>query len=201
MPTPNARRMTRNRNDEETDMTTIARAAATLLLTATAGVTLAANPMVGGAPMYETRNIVQNAVNSADHTTLVAAVKAAGLADTLQGEGPFTVFAPNNNAFAALPDGTVETLLMPENKDDLTAVLTYHVVAGSLSADELRSRIAANDGVYLFETVNGTQLSAQMRDNTIFIGDKSGNNARITIYDVNQSNGVIHGIDRVLLPM
>jgi uncharacterized surface protein with fasciclin (FAS1) repeats len=151
--------------------------------------------------MYEPRNIVQTAVTSPDPPPLVAAFTAAGLVDTLQGEGPFTVFAPNNNAFAALPDGTVETLLMPENKDDLTAVLTYHVVAGSLSADELRSRIAANDGVYLFETVNGTQLSAQMRDNTIFIGDKSGNNARITIYDVNQSNGVIHGIDRVLLPM
>ncbi len=162
---------------------------------------LAANPEVGGAAMLETRNIVENAVNSADHTTLVAAVQAAGLVDTLASPGPFTVFAPTNAAFAALPEGTVETLLMPENKADLTGVLTYHVVAGKLSAEDLAAMIAANDGVYLMETVNGTKISAQMRGDTIYIGDKSGNNATITISDVNQSNGVIHVLDRVLLPM
>lgn len=174
---------------------------AAALLAGTAQFGLAANPMVGGAEMFASRNIVQNAVNSADHTTLVAAVQAAGLVDTLQGPGPFTVFAPNNAAFAALPEGTVETLLKPENKADLTGVLTYHVVAGKLSADDLRARIADNGGVYIFETVNGTKISAQMRGNAIYIGDRSGNNAMITIADVDQSNGVIHGIDKVLLPM
>ena len=172
-----------------------------LLLSAAAGAALAANPDVGGAPMFETKNIVENAVNSKDHTTLVAAVQAAGLVETLQGPGPFTVFAPTNEAFAALPDGTVDTLLMPENKDQLTGVLTYHVVAGKVSAADLAERIAANNGVYIFETVNGTKLSAQMRGDTIYIGDKGGHNATITISDVNQSNGVIHVLDRVLLPM
>jgi uncharacterized surface protein with fasciclin (FAS1) repeats len=162
---------------------------------------LAANPMVGGAAMFENRNIVENAVNSADHTTLVAAVKAAGLVDTLASPGPFTVFAPTDAAFADLPDGTVETLLMPENRQMLSDVLTYHVVAGKISAADLSQRIAANDGVYIFETVNGVRISAQQRGDTIYIGDKSGNNATITIADVNQSNGVIHVLDRVLLPM
>ncbi len=165
-----------------------------------AGQAQSANPRVGGAPMLETRTIVENAVNSKDHTTLVAAVQAAGLADTLAGPGPFTVFAPVNEAFEALPEGTVETLLMPENRDDLTGVLTYHVVPGKLTAEDLVERIAANGGVYIFETVNGTKISAQMRDDVIYIGDKSGNNATVTISDVNQSNGVIHVIDRVLMP-
>ncbi|MBA3325422.1 MAG: fasciclin domain-containing protein [Rhodobacteraceae bacterium] len=176
-------------------------ALAAVLLGSAASAGLAANPMVGGAAMFETRNIVENAVNSKDHTTLVAAVQAAGLVDTLAGPGPFTVFAPTNAAFADLPDGTVDTLLMPENKGMLTGVLTYHVVAGRLTAEDLAARIAAGDGVYIFETVNGTKISAQMRGDTIYIGDKSGNNATITISDVNQSNGVIHVLDRVLLPM
>lgn len=160
----------------------------------------AANPRVGG-PMFENRNIVENAVNSEDHTTLVAAVKAAGLVDTLAGPGPFTVFAPVNEALEALLEGTVETLLMPENRDDLTGVLTYHVAPGKITAQDLADRSAENDCVYIFifETVNGAKISPQMRGDTIYIGDKSGNNA--TISDVNQSSGVIHVIDRVLLPM
>ena len=182
-------------------MTRTFKTAAFALLLGAAGAAYAANPDVGGAAMFENRNIVENAVNSKDHTTLVAAVQAAGLVETLEGTGPFTVFAPTNAAFAALPDGTVETLLMPENKAMLTDVLTYHVVAGKLSAADLAQRIAANDGVYIFETVNGTKLSAQMRGDTIYIGDKGGHNATVTISDVNQSNGVIHVLDRVLLPM
>ena len=170
-------------------MTMIARAAATLLLTATAGVTLAANPMVGGAPMYDTRNIVQNAVNWADHTTLVAAVRrrrrGAG-GDDLPGEGPFTVFAPNNNAFAALPDGTVETLLMPENKDNLTAVLTYHVVAGSLTTADLKAKVLATGGSYAVKTVNGEDLMFRVSSNTLFVADAKGDVARVTIPDVMQ---------------
>ena len=180
---------------------TFATAALAALVLAAGQASFAANPRVGGAPMLETRNIVENAVNSKDHTTLVAAVQAAGLVDTLAGPGPFTVFAPVNEAFEALPEGTVETLLMPENRDDLTSVLTYHVVPGKITAEDLAQRIAENAGVYIFETVNGTKISAQMRGDTIYIGDKSGNNATITISDVNQSNGVIHVLDRVLLPM
>lgn len=178
-------------------------AALALILAGSAGLAAAqdSNPMVGGAEMLAERNIVENAVNSADHTTLVAAVQAAGLVDTLAGEGPFTVFAPVDSAFAALPDGTVETLMMPENREALSDVLTYHVVPGQLTSADLMQRIEEAGGAYIFEAVNGTQLSAQMRDGTLYIGDIDGDNATVTIPDVMQSNGVIHVIDRVLLPM
>ncbi|UWS77649.1 fasciclin domain-containing protein [Phaeobacter sp. G2] len=161
----------------------------------------AENPMVGGAAMFETKNIVENAVNSADHTTLVAAVKAAGLVETLQSPGPFTVFAPVNDAFAALPAGTVETLLMPENKDMLVKVLTAHVVAGDWSAAEIaRQARASSDGFYHFNTVSGDALSAQVKGNNVYILDESGNASLVTIADVNQSNGVIHVVNSVLVP-
>lgn len=159
------------------------------------------NPMVGGAAMLPTMDIVDNAVNSADHTTLVAAVQAAGLVDTLKSEGPFTVFAPVNDAFAALPDGTVETLLKPENSEMLTKVLTAHVVAGNISAGDLAQRArASSDGFYHFNAVSGDALSAQVKGNSVYIFDESGNAGRVTIADVNQSNGVIHVVDTVLLP-
>lgn len=164
-------------------------------------VTFAANPDVGGAPMFTDKNIVENAVNSADHTTLVAAVKAAGLVDALMGEGPFTVFAPVNDAFAALPDGTVETLLKPENKGTLTKVLTAHVIAGKLSGEELMSKARASaDGFFHLDTLSGDALSAQVKSGVLYVYDESGNAGRVTIADVNQSNGVIHVVDTVLLP-
>lgn len=173
--------------------------AATALMIATAA--HADNPMVGGAAMFETKNIVENAVNSADHTTLVAAVQAAGLVETLQSDGPFTVFAPVNDAFAALPDGTVETLLKPENKDMLVKVLTAHVVAGNWSAAEIAAKAkASSDGFYHFKAVSGDALSAQVKGSNVYIYDESGNAARVTIADVNQSNGVIHVVDSVLVP-
>jgi uncharacterized surface protein with fasciclin (FAS1) repeats len=176
------------------------------LATLTATIALAAgaafaNPMVGGAPMLETRNIVENAVNSADHTTLVAAVQAADLVDALQGPGPLTVFAPVNAAFDALPAGTVDTLLQPENKGMLQKVLTAHVVAGNLSGAELMRRARASaDGFFHMQTLSGDALSAQMRGRTLWIYDESGNAGRVTISDVNQSNGVIHVVDTVLVP-
>ncbi|MCC1481789.1 fasciclin domain-containing protein [Roseibaca sp. Y0-43] len=176
------------------------------LATLTATIALAAsaafaNPMVGGAPMLDTRNIVENAVNSADHTTLVAAVQAADLVDALQGPGPLTVFAPVNAAFDALPPGTVDTLLQPENKGMLQKVLTAHVVAGNLSGAELMRRARASaDGFFHMETLSGDALSAQMRGRTLWIYDESGNAGRVTISDVNQSNGVIHVVDTVLVP-
>jgi uncharacterized surface protein with fasciclin (FAS1) repeats len=177
---------------------TILTTTAALALGATAAL---ANPTVGGAPMFEERNIVENAVNSPIHTTLVAAVKAADLVGTLQSDGPFTVFAPVNDAFAALPAGTVDTLLMPENKAMLTKVLTAHVVAGDLSTAELASRArASSDGFYHFNAVSGDALSAQVKGRNLYIYDESGNASRITISDVNQSNGVIHVINTVLLP-
>ena len=159
-----------------------------------------ANPMVGGAPMYESKNIVENAVNSKDHTTLVAAVKAAGLVDTLQSAGPFTVFAPVNAAFTKLPAGTVDTLLKPENKAKLTSVLTYHVVAGKLSAEDLKQKIEAGNGKAQLTTVEGETLEVLMKGRSLEIKDSKGDVAKITIADVNQSNGVIHVIDTVLLP-
>jgi transforming growth factor-beta-induced protein len=158
------------------------------------------NPMVGGAPMLAERNIIENAVNSADHTTLVAAVKAAGLVETLQGEGPFTVFAPTNAAFDKLPDGTVETLLMDENKDQLTKVLTAHVVAGDLSGAELMERTRANGGRYNMQTVSGDAITADLAGGKLYIIDESGDAAQVTIADVDQSNGVIHVVDSVLVP-
>lgn len=159
-----------------------------------------ANPMVGGAPMYENKNIVENAVNSKDHTTLVAAVKAAGLVETLQGAGPFTVFAPVNAAFAKLPAGTVDTLLKPENKGQLTSVLTYHVIAGKLSADDLKKKVEAGNGKASLKTVEGDTLEILQKGRTLEIKDAKGDIGKITIADVNQSNGVIHVIDTVLLP-
>ena len=158
------------------------------------------NPMVGGAAMYKTKNIVENAVNSADHTTLVAAVKAAGLVDTLSGAGPFTVFAPVNSAFAALPAGTVETLLKPENKAMLTKILTYHVVAGNMDSKSIAKAIKKGNGKATFSTVAGGKLTARMDGSTLVLTDEKGGMSRVTIADVRQSNGVIHVVDAVLLP-
>ena len=158
------------------------------------------NPMVGGAAMYPTKNIVENAVNSKDHTTLVAAVKAAGLVDTLMSAGPFTVFAPTNDAFAKLPAGTVDTLLKPENKGTLTAVLTYHVVPGKISAAAIAANAAAHAGKATYTTVQGGTLTFSKGDHGWVVTDAKGHTAHITIADVNQSNGVIHVIDGVLLP-
>src|SRR5262245_40382421 len=155
---------------------------------------------VGGAPMYPSKNIVQNAVNSKDHTTLVAAVKAAGLVDTLQSPGPFTVFAPTNEAFAKLPPGTVDTLLKPENKKTLTNVLTYHVVPGRLSAKDLMEKIRAGNGKAMLKTVEGEDLTFAEKDGRLWIWDAKGGSAQVTIRNVMQSNGVIHVIDTVLLP-
>jgi len=158
------------------------------------------NPVVGGQPMYPTKDIIDNAVNSADHTTLVAAVKAAGLVDTLKGPGPFTVFAPTNEAFAKLPAGTVESLLKPENKDTLTKVLTYHVVAGRLSAADLRKQIQAGNGNAELKTVSGGTLMVMMRGKNIVLKDEKGDLSTVTISNVFQSNGVIHVVDTVVLP-
>ena len=156
--------------------------------------------MVGGAAMYPSKNIVENAVNSKDHTTLVAAVKAAGLVETLEGAGPFTVFAPTNEAFNKLPAGTVDNLLKPENKDKLTAILTYHVIAGRIDSKTLMDWIKKNGGTYTATTVQGGKLMFSMKGNNLMVMDESGNTAKITIKDVYQSNGVIHVIDMVLLP-
>jgi uncharacterized surface protein with fasciclin (FAS1) repeats len=156
--------------------------------------------MVGGSPMYPSKNIIQNAVNSADHTTLVAAVKAAGLVDTLSGPGPFTVFAPTNEAFAKLPAGTVDTLLMPANKAALTKVLTYHVLAGKMSAADIGAKIKAGGGKAMLTTVEGEAITATMNGKTLVLTDAKGGMAHVTIANVNQSNGVIHVIDAVLLP-
>jgi uncharacterized surface protein with fasciclin (FAS1) repeats len=160
----------------------------------------ASNPMVGGAPMYADKDIIDNAVNSKDHTTLVAAVKAAGLVDTLKGPGPFTVFAPTNAAFDALPKGTVAALLKPDKKADLTKVLTYHVVPGKLDAATLKSQIQAGGGKAMLKTVQGEDLTATEKDGGIALTDSKGNVAMVTTADVMQSNGVIHVIDKVLMP-
>ena len=160
----------------------------------------ARNPMVGGAAMYPTRNIVQNAVNSKDQTTLVAAVKAADLVDTLSSKGPFTVFAPTNAAFAKLPAGTVETLLKPENKAALTNILTYHVVPGRINAGQIAAMAARNRGVATLKTVQGENLRFMKQGAGWRITDAKGGMARITIANVMQSNGVIHVIDTVLMP-
>jgi uncharacterized surface protein with fasciclin (FAS1) repeats len=161
----------------------------------------AENPMVGGAPMSPEKNIVQNASKSADHTTLVAAVKAAGLVETLEGKGPFTVFAPTNEAFAALPAGTVDNLLKPENKDQLVKILTYHVVAGKMTAKKLMAKIKDGGGTAMLKTVQGEELTIMMAgDMGISIKDSQGNVATVTIANVMQSNGVIHVIDKVLMP-
>lgn len=159
-----------------------------------------AEVMVGGAEMYPSKNIIENAVNSKDHTTLVAAVKAAGLVDTLKGRGPFTVFAPTNDAFAALPSGTVESLLKPENKAMLTQILTYHVVAGNLDAATLKRQIASGDGKAVLKTVAGNTLTVTASGDTITVTDDKGAASKVTIANVRQSNGVIHVVDHVLLP-
>jgi uncharacterized surface protein with fasciclin (FAS1) repeats len=156
---------------------------------------------VGGAPMYPSKNIVENAVNSKDHTTLVAAVKAAGLVDTLEGAGPFTVFAPTNEAFAVLPKGTVESLLKPENKDKLTAVLTYHVIPGRFTAADIAGKIDAMGGKVMLKTVQGEELTFRRSGPMhLTVTDAKGDVATITIADVLQSNGVIHVINKVLIP-
>ena len=159
-----------------------------------------AQVMVGGAPMLASKDIIDNAVNSKDHTTLVAAVKAAGLVETLKGAGPFTVFAPTNDAFAALPAGTVDTLLKPENKPMLTGILTYHVVAGKMDAAALSKAIADGKGKAMIKTVAGGTLTAMKSSNGITVTDEKGGSAKVTIADVYQSNGVIHVVDKVLLP-
>lgn len=156
--------------------------------------------MVGGAEMYPSKNIIENAVNSKDHTTLVAAVKAAGLVETLSGAGPFTVFAPTNEAFAKLPAGTVDNLLKPENKEMLVKVLTYHVVAANAMSDAINKMIMDDGGKHPVKTVSGNMLSLSAKDGKIMIMDESGQTATVTIADVKQSNGVIHVIDTVLLP-
>ena len=156
--------------------------------------------MVGGAAMYPNKNIVENAVNSKDHTTLVAAVKEADLVETLQSKGPFTVFAPTNAAFDKLPAGTVETLLMTENKKTLQTILTYHVVAGKMSSADIAKAIKKGDGKAMMKTVSGGTLTFWMDGAVLYISDESGNKSKVTIADVNQSNGVIHVVDTVLLP-
>ncbi|GAA3755331.1 fasciclin domain-containing protein [Flavobacterium ginsengiterrae] len=156
--------------------------------------------MVGGAAMYPNKNIIENAVNSKDHTTLVAAVKAAGLVETLQGAGPFTVFAPTNAAFDKLPKGTVESLLKPENKKTLQTILTYHVVAGKMNASDIATAIKEGKGKATLKTVSGGTLTAWMKGKDLYITDENGSKSKVTIADVNQSNGVIHVVDAVLLP-
>ena len=156
--------------------------------------------MVGGAAMYPTKDIVDNAVNSKDHTTLVAAVKAAGLVDTLKSAGPFTVFAPTNNAFSMLPAGTVDTLLKPENKPTLAKVLTYHVVPGKMNGAALMSAIKAGGGKATLKTASGGTLTATMSGSNVMVSDAKGGMATVTIANVYQSNGVIHVVDKVLLP-
>ncbi len=160
----------------------------------------AKNPVVGGKEMFPSKNIIENAVNSADHTTLVAAVKAAGLVETLEGPGPFTVFAPVNAAFEKLPAGTVDTLLKPENKSTLVKILTYHVVAGNVSAADLKKMMKSGNGTAMLKTVEGGTLWAMMQGNSIVLKDEKGGMAKITQANVSQSNGVIHVIDSVLQP-
>ncbi len=156
--------------------------------------------MVGGQKMYANKDIIDNAVNSADHTTLVAAVKAAGLVETLKGPGPFTVFAPTNEAFAKLPAGTVEFLIKPENKEALTKILTYHVVAGRLTTADLKKRIRAGGGKAMLKTVNGESLTAMIHGGKVVLQDEKGGKSTVTIADVMQSNGVIQVVDAVLMP-
>jgi len=174
---------------------------ATLIASVTTLAVFAAeNPMVGGAPMSSQKNIVENASKSKDHTTLVAAVKAAGLVETLQGKGPFTVFAPTNEAFGKLPAGTVETLVKPESKKQLTSILTYHVVAGDYTATKLIAAIKNGGGSAELTTVNGEKLTATTSGDSIKLTDAKGGTAMVTIADVMQSNGVIHVVDSVLMP-
>ncbi|TIP82963.1 MAG: fasciclin domain-containing protein [Mesorhizobium sp.] len=174
--------------------------AGTVVLSALATAAHAKNPMVGGAAMYATRNIVENAVNSKDHTTLVAAVKAGGLVDTLQSAGPFTVFAPTNEAFAALPAGTVDTLHKPENKDKLVKILTCHVIGAKAMAADVARMVKDDGGAHKVKTVGGCELTLKTDGGKVTATDENGNVANVTVADVEQSNGVIHVIDKVLLP-
>lgn len=174
--------------------------AAAILACGFAGSALAADPMVGGAPMYASKNIVQNAMNSKDHTTLVAAVKAGGLVKTLEGKGPFTVFAPTNEAFAALPAGTVDGLLKPDNKKELDKILTYHVVPGRLDSAKLDEAIQKGGGKTTLKTVEGDSLTITGSGTDLTVTDSKGNTAKVTIANVMQSNGVIMVIDKVLMP-
>jgi uncharacterized surface protein with fasciclin (FAS1) repeats len=175
-------------------------AAIALVAIAIAPKTYAQTKMVGGAPMYPTKNIVENAVNSKDHTTLVAAVKAAGLVETLESAGPFTVFAPTNEAFNKLPAGTVDNLVKPENKATLTKILTYHVVAGRLSAEDLMAKVKEGMGKAELTTVAGGKLIVMEKGKKLYLVDEKGGKSWITISDVNQSNGVIHVVNTVLMP-
>jgi uncharacterized surface protein with fasciclin (FAS1) repeats len=185
----------------------IMRATAVVAILGSAGIFAASQSIsaemtveVGGAPMYPSKNIIENAVNSKDHTTLVAAVKAAGLVDTLQGAGPFTVFAPTNDAFAKLPAGTVETLLKPENKDQLTKILTCHVVGANAMSDAIKKMVMDDGGEHKVKTVGGCEFTVKTEGDKIMIWDENGGTANVTIADVTQSNGVIHVVDAVLLP-
>jgi uncharacterized surface protein with fasciclin (FAS1) repeats len=180
--------------------TTIRIIAMAATLSAGASLAYAKDPMVGGAAMYPSKNIVENAVHSKDHTTLVAAVKAAGLVETLEGKGPFTVFAPTNEAFDKLPPGTVQTLLKPENKAQLVKILTCHVVAGDEMASAIKKMTMGNGGEYDLKTVGGCTIKAMDKGGKITLTDEAGGTAHITIADVKQSNGVIHVVDKVLLP-
>ena len=176
-------------------------AAAVVTLAVAGGAIAAGDPMVGGAPMYANKNIIQNAVNSKDHTTLVAAVKAGGLVETLQGAGPFTVFAPTNQAFAALPSGTVDTLLKPDKKPELTKILTYHVVPGRYDTAILGHDIQSTPGGRIsLKTVEGQPLIISENGNTLMVTDEKGGTAEVTIPDVFQSNGVIMVVNKVLMP-
>jgi uncharacterized surface protein with fasciclin (FAS1) repeats len=199
MSTETARNRAARTQKEPKTMKFLSLAFATLTLSANL-VLAAQDPMVGGAKMYANKDIIDNAVNSADHTTLVAAVKAAGLVDTLKGAGPFTVFAPTNEAFTKLPAGTVDTLLKPENKELLSKILTYHVVAGRLSAAQIKKMVKADGGSATLKTVEGGSLTATMDNGDLVLKDEKGMEAHITIANVFQSNGVIHVIDTVLQP-
>jgi uncharacterized surface protein with fasciclin (FAS1) repeats len=188
----------RTAKDNEMKHTIVAVSTALLLTLATASA--AKNPMVGGQAMYDNKNIIENAVKSADHTTLVAAVKAAGLVETLSSPGPFTVFAPTNAAFGKLPAGTVETLVKPENKATLIKILTYHVVAGKMTSVDLKKAIKAGNGKATLKTVQGGNLSAMMDGSKIVLTDEKGGKSTVSIANVMQSNGVIHVTDSVVLP-
>ena len=190
-----------NRKSIRNGLVVLAMASASFGLGGVALAKMAAkNPIVGGAAMFPTKNIVENAVNSKDHTTLVAAVTAAGLVDTLASPGPFTVFAPTNAAFGKLPAGTVETLVKPENKATLTSILTYHVVSGRLTAADIAKKIKAGRGKAMLTTVAGGPLTAMMAGKKLVLTDAKGGKSTVTIGNVMQSNGVIHVVDTVLLP-
>jgi uncharacterized surface protein with fasciclin (FAS1) repeats len=190
-----------NTREVETPMSKIKLLTTTAIVAfAVVGTAFAADPMVGGAAMSANKNIVQNAMNSKDHTTLVAAVKAGGLVDTLEGKGPFTVFAPTNEAFSALPDGTVDNLLKPENKKELDKILTYHVVPGKLDSEAIDRDIKKGDGKATLKTVEGGTLTLTGSGKDLMVTDEKGDTAKVTIANVDQSNGVIMVVNKVLMP-